>query len=64
MFDVISYPVEFKELLKKIQRKHPNVDLLEIDGIGSQTDINEYSKKFFGKIKATADISIDANANI
>jgi len=64
MFDVLSYPQEFKDLLKKIQKKHSGVNLLDIDGIGSQTDINDYSKKFFGKIKATADISVDANANI
>jgi ribonucleoside-triphosphate reductase len=64
MVDVLSYPAEFKDLLKKIEKKHPGIGLMEKDGIGSQTDINEYSKKFFGKIKATADISVDANANI
>lgn len=64
MIDAISYPIEFKDLLRKIQKKHSGINLLDIDGIGSQTDINDYSKKFFGKIKATADISVDANANI
>lgn len=64
MFEVISYPQEFKDLLKKIQKKYNDINLLDIDGIGIQTDINDYSKKFFGKIKATADISVDANANI
>lgn len=64
MLEAISYPPEFKDCIKKVQKKHQGIDLLDLDGIGSQTDINEYSKKFYGKIKATADVSVDANANI
>src|SRR5574343_201747 len=64
MFEMISYPSEFKDVLKKVQKKHAGSNLMEMYFIGSQTDINEYSKKFFGKIKATADVSVDANANI
>src|SRR5574343_561912 len=64
MIDAISYPQEFKDLIKKVQKKYPKIDLLDFDGIGSQTDINQYSKKFYSKIKATADVSVDANANI
>ncbi|MFA7212115.1 MAG: anaerobic ribonucleoside-triphosphate reductase [Bacteroidales bacterium] len=66
MINNYSYPDEFKELINSIQRKYKNTDLLELDGIGKQLDVNEFSRKFFNKneVKATSDVSIDANANI
>jgi len=65
MINNYSYPQEFKDLLRDIQKKY-DVDLLELDGIGKQLDVNEFSKKFFSKrrVQNTADISVDANANI
>ena len=60
-----SYPEEFKNLIKKIQNKNRNVDLCELDGIGRQLDVNAFSRKFFSKsTSTTADVSVDANANI
>ena len=36
-----------------------------LDGIGKQTDMVAFSKKFFGKKEqATADVSVDSNANV
>ena len=36
-----------------------------LDGIGKQTDMVAFSKKFFGKPKqAAADVSVDSNANV
>lgn len=66
MINNYSYPDEFKELINSIQRKYKNTDLLELDGIGKQLDVNEFSRKFFNKneISSTSDISIDANANV
>jgi ribonucleoside-triphosphate reductase len=40
-------------------------DLRDLDGIGEQLDVNEFSKKFFSKKGATtADVSIDSNSNL
>ena len=40
-------------------------DLATLDGIGKQTDMNAFSKKFFGKSdQAAADVSVDSNANV
>ena len=64
MIQNYSYPPDFKELIKKIQNKYKDFDLLEHDGIGQQLDVNLFSKKFFGTITNNADISVDANANI
>lgn len=64
MINSYSYPDDFKAVIKKIQARHKDVDLLELDGIGTQLDINEFSKKFFSKIKAASDVSVDANANV
>lgn len=64
MIDTYSYPQEFKDLLRKAQKKY-GIDLLEFDGIGGQLDVNAFSKRFFSEsIKTTADISVDANSNV
>ncbi len=64
MIDTYSYPQEFKDLLRKAQKKY-GVDLLDFDGIGHQLDVNSFSKKFFSKdVTSTADISVDANSNV
>ena len=60
-----SYPEEFEKLMIDIKGSN-GIDLMELDGIGTQTDVNKFSKKFFSKggVKTTADISVDSNANI
>ena len=47
-------------------KKDPNYEeLATLDGIGKQTDMVAFSKKFFGKPdQATADVSVDSNANV
>jgi ribonucleoside-triphosphate reductase len=37
--------------------------LFDLDGIGEQTDMSKFSKKFFSA-KTTSDASVDANANV
>lgn len=39
-------------------------ELANLDGIGEQTDMVAFSKRFFGKPQATADVSVDSNANV
>lgn len=59
-----SYPDEFLNIIKKIKNRNKNVDLCELDGIGEQLDAHSFSKRFFTKKVSTADVSVDANANI
>lgn len=57
-----SYKKEFKDLMLGLEKKY-GADLIEENGIGSQLDISKSSKKFF-KAFTTADVSVDANANV
>ncbi len=59
-----SYNPEFKKDFNKITRIDKAEELLDLDGIGSQLDVNEFSRKFFSKKQTTADVSVDANSNI
>ena len=58
-----SFDREFEKLFKKLNRKDKSYDLRELDGIGEQLDLNEFSRKFFST-KKTADISVDSNATV
>lgn len=55
----ISWDKEFEELISKFSK-----ELLNLDGIGDQTDIHKFSKEFFSGDGVTSDVSIDANANV
>lgn len=58
----LSYDKEFSDLLNNLKDKY-GAAIFELEGIGSQLDLNKFSKEFFGT-KVTADTSIDANANV
>lgn len=60
-----SYTPEFEEVFEEL-KKHPKYqELADMDGIGKQCDIASFSKKFFSKNNnPTADVSVDANANV
>ncbi len=60
----ISYDKEFIDDLNKLKKLKYGEELFELDGIGSQLDINKFSKVFFKKKQATADVSTDANSNM
>lgn len=61
----ISYTQDFAEKFEKL-KKHPHAEeLLDLDGIGKQVDLAAFSRQFFSKKGVTtADVSIDANANV
>jgi anaerobic ribonucleoside-triphosphate reductase len=59
----ISYDQDFDDLMMHLRSKYPK-ELFDIDGIGKQTDMNEFSKNFFSVNTTTADVSVDANANV
>ena len=57
-----SYKADFTDFMQRMENKYGK-EILEECGIGSQLDISKMSKDFF-KTKATADVSVDANANV
>jgi ribonucleoside-triphosphate reductase len=60
-----SYGKEFDEFFESLKGVRDYKDFATLDGIGSQTDMVAFSKKFFGKKEqATADVSVDSNANV
>ena len=60
-----SYGKEFDEFFESLKGVRDYKDFATLDGIGKQTDMVEFSKKFFGKKEqATADVSVDSNANV
>ena len=62
MYFKTSYEDAFDDLLMYLKGKYPE-KLFNMDGIGEQTDMSKFSRKFFSS-KVTADASIDANANV
>lgn len=62
MYIKVEYEQEFDDLYMYLRSKYPQ-KLFDLDGIGEQTDMSKFSKKFFAS-KVTADASIDANANV
>lgn len=66
MYIEYSFDTSFKKLFKKLEKTIPQYyQLRELEGIGEDLDLHEFSRKFFGKKgQATADVSVDANANV
>ena len=62
MYIKITYEQEFDDLIMYLKSKYPP-KLFDLDGIGEQTDMSKFSKKFFSS-STTADASVDANANV
>lgn len=59
----ITYDHEFEQLFEELKRKYPT-KLFDLEGIGKQLDLSKFSKEFFNNKTTTADISVDANANV
>ncbi len=60
-----SYGAEFDELMESFKLHRDYAELATLDGIGKQTDMVAFSKKFFSKPEQiTADVSVDSNANV
>jgi len=62
MYLAVSFEQEFDDLMMYLKGKYSS-KLFDMDGIGEQTDMCKFSKKFFS-VSTTADASIDANANV
>lgn len=63
MYLKVTYDQDFFDLMMYLKAKYPK-SLFDMDGIGKQTDMAEFSKGFFTNKSTTSDISIDANANV
>lgn len=62
MYIHTSFDREFVDLMMYLKGKYPT-KLFDMDGIGKQLDMCQFSKEFFAAA-TTADASIDANANV
>lgn len=62
MYVRVSYDQEFEDLMMHMRSKYGR-ELMDLDGIGKQTDMNQFAKDFFSS-ETTADVSVDANANV
>lgn len=58
----VTFDQDFDDLLMHLRSKYSK-HLFDLDGIGDQTDMSKFSKKFFS-VGTTSDASIDANANV
>lgn len=64
MYIDLSYNSDFTELMIHLKAKYGK-KFFELDGIGTQLDLNNFSKKFYSSSKTTmADDSTDSNANV
>lgn len=62
MYFKTTYDPLFDDLYMHLKAKYPG-KLFDLDGIGKQMDMSEFSRNFFAS-KVTSDASIDANANV
>ena len=63
MYFKISWDTDFDTLMMHLWSKYGK-ELFTLDGIGDQMDLNKFSKNFFNSSGATADVSVDSNANV
>lgn len=60
-----TYGKDFDNFMESLKETPAYDKLATLDGIGKQTDMVAFSKKFFGKPdQAAADVSVDSNANV
>ncbi len=62
MYFKTTYDQNFDDLYMHLKAKYPD-KLFDLDGIGKQMDMSEFSKNFFSS-KVASDASVDANANV
>ena len=62
MYINFTYDRDFEDFFMHLKGKYPQA-LFDLDGIGKQLDISQFSRDFFSSDVA-ADASIDANANV
>ena len=63
MYFKVSWQQDFSDLMHHLWGKYGK-DIFTENGIGEQLDLNKFSTNFFNNNTTTADISVDANANV
>lgn len=63
MYLKISYNDDFDQLMLFLKSKY-GAKLFDLDGIGKQLDIRQFSRDFFSTNTTAADCSVDENANV
>lgn len=63
MYFKVSWDQDFDTLMMHLWAKYGR-EVFTQNGIGDQLDLNKFSKDFFNNNTTTADVSIDANANV
>lgn len=58
----LSYPKEFSDIIDEIREKYSD-EILELEGIGTMSDLSVFAEKFFGGYNV-ADNTVDPNANV
>lgn len=59
----ITYEQEFNDLWMYLKSKYSK-ELFDMEGVGKQLDLSQFSRQFFSTKTTTADASIDSNANV
>ncbi len=62
MYIRFTYDTQFDDLMMHLNVKYGD-KLFNLEGIGKQLDLSQFSKDFFA-VSTTADVSVDANANV
>ena len=63
MYIRVTYDQEFEDLWMHLKSKYPS-KLFDLDGVGKQLDMAQFSRDFFGNKSNVADISVDSNSNV
>lgn len=63
MYFKVTFDDEFEDLIMYLKSKYSK-ELFDLEGIGKQTDMCKFGKKFFSDSTAVSDLSVDANSNV
>lgn len=58
-----SYDHRFNRLMKELKRELPE-EMFNLEGIGKQLDLSQFSKDYFTTNTTVADVSVDSNSNV
>ena len=63
MYIRVDFDNDFEDLILHLRSKYGKV-IMDLEGIGKQLDMANFGKQFFSTKHNTADVSVDANANV
>lgn len=63
MYIRVDFDNDFEDLILHLRSKYGKT-MMDLEGIGKQLDMANFGKQFFSTKHNTADVSVDANANV